>query len=122
MNPNVRNIKRAQKESLLLRELSELFRRIIADEPKLMGLFVTRVRLSDDKSVCNILFHSQQGKDDFHEKMKILLLYKPSIRKSLSQMLPSRYTPELKFRYDEQIDKQHRVEELLHKIGSSEEE
>ena len=122
MNPNLRDIKRAQKESLLLRELSELFRRVIADEPQLMGLFVTRVKLSDDKSVCNIFFHSQKGPADFREKMATLLLYKPSIRKSVSQLLPSRYTPELKFKYDAQIEKQLRVEELLTKVSSSDEE
>ncbi len=118
MSSNARDIKRAQKESLLLRELSELFRRIIADEPSLQQLYVTRTALSDDKSVCTIYFHTAEGKKGFDTHLGTLKLYKPSIRTALAKTIPGRYTPQLIFKYDAPADKQMRVETLLNKVSS----
>ncbi len=113
---NQRDIKRAQKESLMLKEISQLFHKIAIDDPKLSGLAVNRVRLSDDKSICFVYFYSPDGKEDFDAKFEHLKLYKPSMRKGLSQSINARYTPEIVFQYDSQFEKQERIENLISKL------
>lgn len=110
------HIKRAQKESLILRELSQFFMQITMDEPQLRTLFINRVKLSPDKSMCTVYFYSADGQQAFDKLMSILILYKPSLRKALSTAIPSRYTPELAFKFDRNYEKQKRIEDLLEKI------
>lgn len=113
---SVSDIKRAQKESLLLREISQLFLQASIDEKALQGLSINRVKLSPDKGVCTVYFYTPQGQKFFDEVLPILKLYKPSLRKALSSQIRSRYTPELIFRYDEQYEKIMHIENLLEKV------
>lgn len=108
--------RRAQKESLLRKELSKLFLEIQRNDPQFEGIYINRVSLSPDKSMVRVLFYSHEGENFFKEKLKNLILYKPSIRKALSQLIPSRYTPEIIFVFDKTFEKQCRIESLLDKI------
>jgi len=110
------DIRRAKKEALYFRELSRLFLQITLDNPDLNGIHISAVQLSPDKSVCNVLFFSEDGFDDFQERLPILILYKPSMRKAIAQSIPSRYTPELVFKYDKQMEKQRRLEALFDQL------
>lgn len=110
------NIRRAQKESLFLREISQLFTQAAMDDKRLMGVSLSRVSLSDDKSVCTVYFYNSGGVEEFKKIFNILVLYKPSLRKALAAKIQSRYTPELVFKYDEQFEKQMRLESLFEKI------
>ena len=109
-------IRRARKESLYFREISKLFLQITLDDPEVKEFHVSSVQLSPDKSVCNIFFVSSKGQEDFRCRMSNLILYKPSLRKAISQNIPSRYTPQLVFKYDEQVEKQHKLEELFDQL------
>lgn len=115
-NPRVREIKHAQKESQLLQEIGQLFVQMAQDEPDLAGLYVTRVKLSPDKGKCFIFIHTLGGIKEFEEKRPTLVLFKPSLRKALSQLIRGRYTPDLRFMYDAPLDKQRRVEDLIDKL------
>lgn len=114
------HIKRAQKESLLLRELSKLLLQISMDDSRIAGVFINRVQLSQDKGTCNVLFYTAAGKEAFDALMPILILYKPSLRKALSTIIPGRYTPQLAFKFDSQFEKQQRIENLLEKLKDDE--
>lgn len=114
------HIKRAQKESRLLREISQLLMKIAMDDPALNGIFINKVQLSPDKSVCNIFFYAMDGQEAFKKILPTLILYKPSLRKALATIIPSRYTPELVFKFDAQFEKQKRIEDLLEKIKEEE--
>ena len=103
-------IKRAQKESLLLREISNMFHSITMDDNRLQGLFVNRVELSTDKGWVTVYFYTLDGFEKFEEQLEILKLYKPSIRKGLSSGVKGRYVPDLKFTYDAKFEKQQRLE------------
>ena len=116
IKPRVSSIKHAQKESLLLHTIAQLFMQIMQDEPLLEGLTVTRVALSPNKSSCTIFFHTFGGLPEFEQKRKTLVLYKPSLRKALSKSIHGRYTPELRFAYDQQLDKQRRIDDLIDKL------
>lgn len=114
--PRSSEIKREQRKSFLLREISALVNRVAADEPKLSSLFITRVELSRDSSVCHVYFSTHTDKSAFDEGVEILKLYKPSIRKALAQAMHSRYVPDIVFKYDEAKEKERRITALLNKI------
>lgn len=118
ISQNLRNIKRAQKESQLLRELSSNLLQISLDEPTLQGLYISRIKLSKDRSICFIYFNTSGGKEEFDKKLSTLILYKPSLRTALAKSLDLRYTPDLMFHYDEISEKQKRIEELLFKVST----
>lgn len=112
-NKRVSDIKRAQKASLLLRTISELFTRAAQDNNELLGVYVNRVELSPDKSTCYVLFCAHGGKKEFDEKFELLKLYKPSLRAALAKQINGRYTPEIVFKFDECDVKVQRIEQLL---------
>jgi len=115
-----KNVKREQKKSFLLKEISALVRQITSDEPELSSLFVTRVEMSKDGGVCYVYFSTYTDKEAFDEGLKILKLYKPSMRKALADAMQARYVPNLVFRYDETKEKERRVTRLLDKIQEEE--
>ena len=113
---NLSFIKRSQKESLLLRELSKMLLQLSLDDSELSGLFINRVALSKNKGVCIIYFYDPNGPEVFEQKKRRLILYKPSLRKGIAMTLDGRYTPELKFAFDEQFEKQQRIENLIETV------
>jgi ribosome-binding factor A len=115
-NDGVRNIKIAQKESLLLREISSLFMKTAADDPRLSRLTINRVKLSTDKGSCSIFFYTKGGQKEFKDLLEVLKLYKPSLRSALAKSIKSRYTPELIFKYDEQYEKEEKLNQLLESL------
>ncbi len=110
---NLSHIKRSQKESLLLRELSKMLLQLSLDDSELNGLFINRVELSKNKGICIIYFYDPNGLEVFEKKKRRLILYKPSLRKGIASTLDGRYTPELKFAFDHQFEKQQRIENIL---------
>lgn len=115
MNNNS-DVKRAQKESLLFRAFSEIYSELTREEPQLQGIYVNKVSLSKDKGTCTILFYcedQQRFQDVFHT----LILYKPSMRKSISQKISSRYVPELRFAFDKKCERQQNLEAALHEVS-----
>src|SRR3990167_2868136 len=115
-NPRLSKIKHSQRESLLLHTIAPLFMQIMQDEPQLAGFTITRAELSPKKNSCVIFFHTLGGIKEFEDKRKILVLYKPSLRQALSKSIHGRYTPELRFAYDAQLDKQRRIDDLIDKL------
>ncbi len=110
---STKNIKRAQKESVLLRLISHLFIHATIEDSQLQGLMITRVKLSPDKSICTVYFYTPGGIQEFEEKLKTLKLYKPSMRKAIATEIQSRYTVDLVFKYDEFYERQARIEALI---------
>jgi ribosome-binding factor A len=117
MNSSSGHVRRAQKESLLFREISQLFLEASLDDPKLHTITINRVGLSPDKSICTIYFYTPDGQSYFEkELLPILVQYKSSLRRALAARVPARYTPELLFAYDKQFEKQLRIEQLLEEV------
>jgi len=110
-------IKRAQKESLLLREISNMYHSITMEDDRLAGLFVNRVELSTDRGWVTVYFFTLDGYEKFEEQLEILKLYKPSIRKGLASEIKGRYVPDLKFAYDSKFEKQQSLELAMAKAA-----
>lgn len=115
MNNNS-DVRRAQKESLLFRAFSEIYSELVREEPQLQGIYVNKVSLSKDKGTCTILFFCEdQAK--FQEVFPTLILYKPSMRKSIAQKISARYIPELRFVFDKKCERQQNLEAALHEVS-----
>ncbi|MBI2775136.1 30S ribosome-binding factor RbfA [Candidatus Dependentiae bacterium] len=117
----VRDIKKAQKEKLFFREISQLFLQMTLDDNRIRDIHVNRVELSADKSMCYIYFYTPKGIEGFKEKLDILKLYKPSLRKAIAAKIKARYTPDLVFMFDEHYEKQEKIERLFDEIKKTEE-
>lgn len=115
-SPRVRTIKQAQKERLYFRVFSELFSQLMVDDSRIYDLVLTRTKLSSDKSICTLYFYSAQGEQFFKEKLEVLKLYRPSLRKAFAAKITSRYTPELRFAFDTTFEKQEKFEHLMESI------
>lgn len=121
-NPRISLIKREQRKSLLLRELSTMFHTLCEDEPTLQQLFVSRVELSDDGGICYVYIAATPLSQDvtpevlFDELLPVLKLYKPSMRKKLANTLQKRYVPDIKFLFDKKRDKVDKINQLLDQV------
>lgn len=116
MEKSVSTIKRAQKESLYLREIANLFLELTRETTLFKDLFINRTELSESGSVCVVYFYSSLGRAEFDRVFADLKLYKPSLRKALSKKISSRYTPEIIFKFDDQLKKQLAIEELIERV------
>ncbi len=112
----LQDIKQAQKESLLQRELASFFVRIAQDNPDLQTLSVSRVNLTHKKSVVTVFFSCLNDKEEFDKLLPKLILFKPSIRSSLAKSLNQRYTQNIVFVYDSELEQRRGVEELIDKL------
>jgi ribosome-binding factor A len=116
MSKQQQDIKRAQKESYFYREISNLFMRIVIDEPRLTGMYISKITLSSDGGTCVVLFLAPNGRTEFEEKRPTLVLYKASLRAALAKTSHGRYTPKLIFRYDEDQEKVDKINRLIDKL------
>ena len=115
------SIRREQKKKALLRMLSSFIQNITNDDQTLKDLFVTRVELSDDNSMCYVYFSTYTTPEVFESMLPKLILYKPSMRAALAKEFQSRYTPDLIFYYDRIKDKERAIHELLDKVKADNE-
>lgn len=116
MSTPVSDIKKAQKEKIIQREVASLMMEAAQDDPELAGILVTRIELTPDKGMCYVYMYVEGGLAAFKEKLKYLKLFKPSMRKSLADTLKFRYTPDLTFAYDAQYEKELAINNLFEKL------
>lgn len=112
----ISEIKKAQKASLLTKKIAVLLNEIAQDDPRIAPFVLNRVEFSADKSVATLYFYLAEGHEAFKKEVAHLILYKPSMRSALAKLIPSRYTPELVFKYDVQHEKELKINLLLDKI------
>lgn len=109
----MQSVKRAQKEALYLRTISNLFREAASEDSNLKGLSIQRVQISPDGSMCTVFFFTDGGIEQFEEKLEHLKLYKPSLRRAFAAQLNQRRTPDFIFKFDTQFAKGERIRQLL---------
>jgi len=102
------------------REISFIINTKIKD-PRLGFVTVTDTKLSPDGKYLDI-FVSIMGKDDPLEKrLDALIKSSGFIKKNLIQRIKLRNVPELKFIYDDSIDRGLRISQLLDEININKE-
>jgi ribosome-binding factor A len=97
---------------MVLRELSQLLVRDLKD-PRLRGITLTRVKMSDDLRHGKVFFSHLEGSAQAPESIKGFRSASGFIRRHIGRSLQLRYTPELDFEFDPGIENAARIEELL---------
>ena len=91
------------------------------DDTRLTQVVITDVRISDDLSIAwmSVRMLVSQGTEAERKRcVKQLQVLAGRLRKSLAPVLGLRRVPELRFAFDEGVDAQHRVEDILKEIDS----
>lgn len=110
--------RRALRVAELIRSrFAEAVKRELHD-PRLAGLVVSDVRITDDLSLVHIRvrFLESEGAEAQKQLMTRLKRVLPRLRRSMLEKLELRRIPELRVHYDEGGDAAHRVDELLREI------
>jgi len=97
---------------MVLRELSQMLIRDLKD-PRLRGVTLTRVKMSDDLRHGRVFFSHLQGQAHSAEAVKGFRSASGFIRRQIGRTLQLRYTPELDFEFDPGIENAARVDALL---------
>ena len=104
---------------LIRREMMDLLMRKMRD-PRLSFVSVTGVDVSPDLGSAKIWLSSLDGAEKRAEIVKVLTHAAPFLRRELAPRLGLREVPELRFAYDESIERGARVEDLLRRIHEGE--
>ena len=112
------DVKRSMRVAERMREELSIQLRGLSD-PRIVGVVVTRVEVSDDLSFVRVLVRRDVGADEVDRKALLRGLEAASgrVRRDVTRAVGLRVAPQLRFQYDEGIDAQHRVEELLQEIA-----
>lgn len=107
----VRVAGRVQQElAMLLRGLRD---------PRIEGVAVTRVEMTDDLSLARVYVRRELGSDDPRDRrvlIKGLEAAAGRLRRDVARGLALRYAPNLRFYFDEGLEAASRVEEILREI------
>lgn len=109
---------RVRKE--LMREISDIIRREIKDTRISGVVSILDVEVSHDNSFAKV-FYSVFGTDEQKEKTKEALEQNTAkIRYEVGKRIRLRLTPELRFIFDDSIERGSKVTELIDKISRGE--
>jgi len=110
-------VKRSQRVGERIRQEVSLLLRGLGD-PRISGTVVTRVEVTDDLSYVRVFVRRELGASEAERKVLLRGLDGASgkIRRDVTRGVGLRVAPGFKFLYDEGIDAQHRIEEILQEI------
>jgi len=112
-------VKRAVRVAQRLREeLAALVGRDLRD-PRVAGVVIARVEMTDDLRRAKVYFRLLEGGDDEARRALAgegLTRAGGMLRREATQRLQLRSAPELVFFYDATQEKLQRIEELLHEV------
>ncbi|MDD3813947.1 MAG: 30S ribosome-binding factor RbfA [Desulfocapsaceae bacterium] len=89
-----------------------------ACDPKLAEVGISRVELADDLKYARIFFTVPGDKQQQVSAKEGLQRAKGFMRSHLAKVINMRYTPELQFVYDQQVEKVVAIEKLLQEIAN----
>lgn len=90
------------------------------DDPRLQGVLVSRVEVTDDLQSAKVYVRLQTGGDDLGKRKSLLRgldAASKKLRTDVARAVVLRFAPSLKFFYDEGPEASGRIEELLHEIA-----
>ncbi len=101
----------------LREEMARQLSRELGD-PRLEGVIVARVVVTDDLRLAKIFYRLLTGGSDARKKEAQQGLEKASgrLRRALTSALSLRFAPELRFSYDEGQEQRDRIDELLEEV------
>ena len=104
---------------LIQREVTEILDRHLRD-PRIHGVTVTDVEVTPDLQYATVFVSTLEGGEARAQALKGLDRAAPAVRHLLAPRLGLREVPEVRFRFDESLERGQRVEELLRKLKTGE--
>jgi ribosome-binding factor A len=95
-------------------EIAVLISRDVRD-PRAAGAIVTRVEMTDDLKMARVYIRTLDGTGG-DEVVEGLSRASSMLRREVTNRVKLRYAPELRFFYDDRLDKVTRIEELLEEV------
>ncbi|MPZ18359.1 MAG: 30S ribosome-binding factor RbfA [Luteitalea sp.] len=108
---------RAERVADQIREELRSLLEYEAKDPRLGFLTVTRVRVTPDLQAAHVHYTTPETVQR-RDTSRGLERAAPFLRRALAMRLQLRHTPELLFHYDEALEQQERVEQLLQEIAA----
>jgi ribosome-binding factor A len=116
--------RRKRVEALLRAKLATALGRL--EDPRLGHVAVTRVEMTDDLLFARVFVHAGLGTEQRNgapeDILRGLRAASGRLRRQLGAALALRYTPALRFLYDDGLDAARRVDELLDEIKREEQD
>lgn len=106
--------------------VSRLILEIVADlvshslkDPRVQGSVMTRVEVGEDLQLATVYFNAL-GPSSSDQVQAGLESARGFLRRELGRQLETKFTPDLRFRYDHAMDSQERIESILKSLHSEE--
>jgi len=111
-------VKRASRVAEGIREELSMLLTTRVRDPRLAGVLVSRVELSDDLRSARVFFRLLEGADEARVKEAQTGLARAAgmLRKEVSNTLKLRSAPELRFMYDAGQEARDRIASLLEEV------
>jgi ribosome-binding factor A len=101
-------------------ELSEMLSRGVVHDPGIGFITLTRAKVSPDLQLARV-YYSTMGDDNAkRETAAALRRATPFFRRQMGDRLGLRRVPELEFRFDESVEQQDRIEQILRELHEEE--
>ena len=100
----------------IMREVSEMIVRGEIKDPRVSGVFVTGVKITENLSMAEIFFTVLGGETERAAASEGLDHSKGFIRSRLARKIRMRKIPDIKFSFDEALETGYRVDEILRGI------
>jgi ribosome-binding factor A len=104
---------------LVQREVTDILSRHLRD-PRIQGFNVTDVEVSPDLGYATVYVSTLDTGETRAQALKALDRAAPAVRHLLAPRLGLREVPEVRFRFDESLERGQRVEELLRRLETGE--
>ncbi len=101
-------------------ELSEMLTRGDVHDPGIGFITLTRVQVSPDLQLARVFYTSLGDPEARRETEKALARATPFFRRQIGARLRLRRVPEVEFRFDEAIQHQDRIEQILRDLHQEE--
>ncbi len=102
----------------ITREIADILKKKVAD-PRLQGVTITACRVSKDIRSAHVFYSIMGTNPDLDAIQRGLESARGFLRRELGNVLDLRYTPELRFEYDQSLEKGNRIWETLETISES---
>lgn len=121
MNNNEPSVRLQQVSEMFHHEISQMLIHELQD-PNLRGSRVTQVVFTPDLKLAKVYFYSEGGEVEAPKILKGFVRSKNFMRRELSQRVPLKFSPDLKFYYDNTFDEKLRIDSLFQQIESKTDE
>ena len=101
-------------------ELSALLARGAVHDPGIGFITLTRVKVSADLQMARVFYTSLGDDKARRETAKALTRATPFLRRQIGSILRLRRVPELAFQFDQSIEQQDRIEQILRDLHQEE--